>query len=335
MELKNNTKQRIAYFDVAKGILILLLLLWHFSDAMKRSGLDAANPYLLPVYIVQPLFYPFFMQAFFIISGFFMNPDVDCKTFLIKNFKTLVLPWIVFELIRMVYCTINGDFVNSIITRPEFTSLWFLNALLIGKLLAWGLYKVCENNWIALASSLLLLVAGVVLYNLKLFPNILFFEHGLVASFLVCFGCLIRQYDKAFNVLLKYSWIGYILILAGWKIFRFDLPFSTACLNVRLSTIPLYILISIAGTFSLLVICKKINSNRFLEFFGENTLVMYGIHMIPYEIIMCLLYQIMPVNNWFNGALFIVCALVLEGMACALFIKLFNTKYIRYSVGKF
>ena len=160
---------RIKYLDVAKGVLILLLLLWHFGDVLRRNGLDDANPYFLPVYIVQPLFYPFFMQAFFMLSGYCTRFDVSFKMFVVKNLKSLLLPWMIFEVIRLVYCIIRGNFANSVITRPEFTSLWFLNALFLGKMLAWGIYNISNKRWFILSTSfVLLLFSSISFFSLLL-----------------------------------------------------------------------------------------------------------------------------------------------------------------------
>lgn len=326
---------RIKYLDVAKGVLILLLLLWHFGDVLRRNGLDDANPYFLPVYIVQPLFYPFFMQAFFMLSGYCTRFDVSFKMFVVKNLKSLLLPWMIFEVIRLFYCIIRGNFANSVITRPEFTSLWFLNALFIGKMLAWEIYNISNKRWFILSASFVLLVAGVVLYNARICPNYFFFEHGMVASFLVIVGYLLKQNEKVFDVLIKFSWIVYIMILGSWKVCHFNLPFSTACLNVQLTTIPLYVLISVVGTFSLLLVCRKIGESNFLEYFGRNTLVMYGIHFIPYEIIIRFLSCCVIVDGWLNGIIFVVSAIGLEIILCVAFIWIFNTKYLQYAIGKF
>lgn len=101
-------KERVHYLDVAKGILILLLLMSHFSIALKWIGVDAANPYFIPWYYPQPLFIVFFMQCFFIISGYCSNFDVDTATFFRKLLRQLIIPWLFFETCRVVYFTVQG-----------------------------------------------------------------------------------------------------------------------------------------------------------------------------------------------------------------------------------
>lgn len=59
----NNT--RLYYLDIAKGILILLLLVSHFGIVVRESGVDVQGSYFAGIYFFHPLFTTFFMQSFF------------------------------------------------------------------------------------------------------------------------------------------------------------------------------------------------------------------------------------------------------------------------------
>lgn len=81
---------RLHYVDVAKGILILLLLVSHFGISVNRIGMDGAC--FACIYYLCPFFWPFFMEGFFFISGYCSHFDVDALTFLKKQVKGLVVP---------------------------------------------------------------------------------------------------------------------------------------------------------------------------------------------------------------------------------------------------
>ena len=61
-------RERIHYLDAAKGILILLLLLHHFQSATRDFTM--LNTYFELFTSWHSVFTVFFMQCFFIISGY-------------------------------------------------------------------------------------------------------------------------------------------------------------------------------------------------------------------------------------------------------------------------
>ncbi len=58
----NKDIKRIYYFDIAKGILILLLMFSHFGSATRRIGVE--NDYFGLILRWQPYYACFFMQCF-------------------------------------------------------------------------------------------------------------------------------------------------------------------------------------------------------------------------------------------------------------------------------
>ena len=81
-------KQRVGYFDIAKGIGIILVVIAHIEYM----------PLELRQYIVT-----FHMPAFFLISGMLMNltneKNRDVKPLLDHKFKRILLPYFLFSLI--------------------------------------------------------------------------------------------------------------------------------------------------------------------------------------------------------------------------------------------
>lgn len=94
-------KERIHWIDVAKGTLILLLIIHHFSPAFKLTGISQENYSFLMSW--QFIFTSFFMQAFFFMSGYCSNFNKEVRPFFLSLFKQLILPFIIFELITCIY----------------------------------------------------------------------------------------------------------------------------------------------------------------------------------------------------------------------------------------
>lgn len=96
--------ERIRYIDVAKGILILFLVISHFGIVVHRIGIDSVN--FACIYYLCPFFWPFFMEGFFFVSGYCSHFDVNALTFFKKQMKEIVVPWIFFIIFNKVIYSI-------------------------------------------------------------------------------------------------------------------------------------------------------------------------------------------------------------------------------------
>ena len=74
-------KDRIKYIDIAKGILIICVILGHITGiGMEYGGIN--NSYFEHTgYLLSTLYVPFYMQAFFFISGYTSNFDKPFRPF--------------------------------------------------------------------------------------------------------------------------------------------------------------------------------------------------------------------------------------------------------------
>lgn len=326
--------ERIRYFDVAKGILILLLVMSHFGIALNYAGLDAGNSLLLPWFYPQPLYIVFFMQCFFIISGFFLNLDLDARLFFKKLIKQLLIPWGFFEIVRILFFILQGEFDNLFPTN-EYSTLWFLNALIFAKIICWLINRGTNSKYIMLVVTFFFLVIGVILNQHSMGGNILYYKHGLIASFFVAVGYFLKYNLHLYEILIKYSGFLFVIIIAGRFLHYYNLPVQDATISVTLSTILVFIITSLSGSLGFLFFCKKIANNRFLEYLGRNSLIIYGLHMLPYVIVIGLANQWIGLSTQMHAIIFMIGSYFVELLAMFLVIKILNIKYIRTLVGKF
>lgn len=75
--------KRIVWVDVVKYICILMVMLSH---------LEARTD------VWQAFYTPFFLAAFFFVSGYVYKPKDNFKLFLYKKFRQLFIPWLVFSI---------------------------------------------------------------------------------------------------------------------------------------------------------------------------------------------------------------------------------------------
>ena len=95
-------KERIAWIDSAKGILMILVILGH-SLAETSIKSRYYHGYILAFRCISI----FHMPAFFILSGYLMGCHRDCKEisvsrFIKRKFIKLMLPYFIFEGVAIV-----------------------------------------------------------------------------------------------------------------------------------------------------------------------------------------------------------------------------------------
>ena len=131
-----NIKCRNVALDATKGLLIVLLILHHIVDVGVRIC-DIHNPVLDAMRMLQrPIAVCYFMQAFFLISGLCSSFTGKFIDFFARQFKTLLLPAIFFDVCYAIYfggvsnlprCLVNW------LTRGG--SFWFVVSLFTAKVL--------------------------------------------------------------------------------------------------------------------------------------------------------------------------------------------------------
>lgn len=325
------TNNRIHYLDIAKGILILLLLVSHFSIMVKWT--NVGDSHFSYIYYSYPLFWPFFMEGFFFISGYCSNFDVKCSTFLFKQVKGLVVPWVSFVLIdSLIY---NIPFMVSI-AGSHIDVFWFLIALFFSKCIVFFVRKGFKNELLSLIVCFCLFVASTILSQYNIVSNSFYLLQTLSATLFVELGVYLRKhnnlYEKLTSTLLPL--FAYIILCLIMVIFKLRIPPLDADYNVNLMQAPMILIWSSIGTFAILSICRRIEVNAILEFFGRNTLVIYCFHAIPYVIITYLIKTYLMPANSMQGIMFFLIAFAMELVIMTFVVKLFNLYPLRLLIGR-
>lgn len=130
-------EKRIKWIDIARGLLILLVILGH----SRVNG------------IILNIINSFHMAAFFILSGItYRYEEIGIKEFFKKKIKTLIFPYIIFSLImlsffylkKVVFLNYSFDFYSGIISivlpisgksTTSVYGLWFFPCLFITEIL--------------------------------------------------------------------------------------------------------------------------------------------------------------------------------------------------------
>ncbi len=273
MELKA-TSERVAWIDIAKGILILFVIWGHSVASSKVHNYRGS----------------FYMPAFFVLSGYTMREKLDLpwRTYIANKAVTLLGPYLLFSLAWIVY-----SYIKTLIEPTGFSAetavisiflpysgrtdgsvynFWFLPCLFLANFAVSLMVYLC--GWKKLFGLVLALLYGLL-------GSIL--EHGSLLSgsamaiVFVTLGYLARKYRlgtisavvgvvclilHSIGVLVN---VGYLENTLDYSAASFGNPF-------------LFILGGVAGTVAWCKIAQIWKSAAPLQFVGKNSLTYYGIH---------------------------------------------------------
>lgn len=189
-------KQRVEWIDVAKAMLITCVILTHLPAFAHQNGIRCFDW----MEALRPWFNPYFMPAFFIITGYCSSMDGGFKTLAIKNFKLLMIPNIIVSigiplssmlLSRQTDLTVYATAIcDSFLLNGGF---WFLTSLFFGKLILWIICRVTERIVYQILTCLGILVVGVACHDIGV-GNFWFWQNTLIAVFFLGLGLAARQF---------------------------------------------------------------------------------------------------------------------------------------------
>lgn len=326
--------ERIRYFDIAKGILIILLVFAHFRSAVARMPYE--SPYFEYVYGWNNIFTCFYMPAFFIVSGYCSNFNKKAGVFFSSLLKSLFLP--------IITLTLLADIASSMIYHENIFSKiassiswnfgpWFLWALLWGKIIVYLVERIKLNGGgYKLGIMFLILVVGVALWYYKIGTEVLFYKHALVASFWVYVGVFLRTNPDLYEKSLKISLVVYpfVAVATFFKQYAF-----VAGIGLSLPSIPIHLVYSFFGTMFLLAVCKKIGQCDWVEYWGKNSLIVYGLHHVPLLYFTGLLWNTIIPETPIAFIGYFIALYTIEYTICWLMMKLFQYKLFAWLIGKF
>lgn len=328
-------KERLYHLDVAKGVLIILLVIQHFWIVSHGNGIDTI-PFDSHFGAWQLIFISFFMPAFFFITGYCSNFDKPAKVFVWNQVKTLLVPLLTFQLIDNMFMSVryvDYSWLSPMVGIPN-SSFWFLSAMFLCKLFYYLLKRFIKVESYLLIASFVVSILGVFLIDY--FPEYNFFacQHALIAVVFLGVGEYLRFHPSLFGKVQKYSlilfpWLYLLLIM-----FKRDIPYLTGAVNIPLQYIPVFYALSFMGTLSLVKVCMKINRNVILEYLGAISLTVYGLHYLAYSLIKPMLWDVLSPVSVSGCGLFEVLSMVMAIGFCAIGGWFFKLKPICWLLGK-
>lgn len=204
LDKKDNTK-RIQEIDMAKGLLILLMVAFHL-------GLfNAKYPHACQIV------YAFHMSGFLLISGYLFSVNREPKKFL-KSIYGIVVPYIAFEIVYLLGLGMFGKFIGAsntfdggvltLLSKIAFLpsgTYWYLHTMAI----CLTIYYMVNRYVMKGLSGIL--ISSIILYTLSV--GIPGFKWGDIIYFII--GILFRNANFEINEKLKspISLLCFVLII--------------------------------------------------------------------------------------------------------------------------
>lgn len=332
--------ERKQYLDVAKGLLIIFVVMWHTLCVISSHDIsyDSADS-IIGFKIVPTLFLPFFMQAFFIISGYCSNFQISLKLLIKKNVLTLWFPALLVAIVAFIVKNpifhTDACFVITKIFRGSLQ--WFLLALIWSKIIVWFALHI-RSTGIRLTAIVLIYTLsirwGMYAQNTHVY---LFLQQGLAAVPYVYLGYWLRRMDafenKRFLNITSALWLAVsaFYVLSGtpspWIGYNF--------VFTHYYEIPIIVILAVSGSMFVINISKYINCQA-LAYVGRASLIVYIVH---YHLLRSLVdnisvQEILKCNklSFVIGYCFIVGAATIVS---TLIYRVVSTKYLKWTLGKF
>lgn len=278
-------KQRIEYFDLAKGICMFLVVFFHLSTTFPNvhGFLGILGKYRLCL--------------FFFLSGCFFRTRDDFRTFFVKKARRLLIPYVFFYvtlscfLPRILYDWIGfnwrplqyHEFLTAFVgnSYPNIP-IWFLLCLFCINLTMYPVARL-DQRWhcrglLLLAFAMLLHVLSQTVLRNSVYliqvvsSNCLYY----VAGFLVFTRTSLMQ-PQRFNRLLPLQAL--VAVGLAYAFAQWQLPLHLA-----------WYLSACSGIYAVLALCKCVVRLPFFSFIGRNSLIVLVTHCFLY-VVLCSLVR--------------------------------------------
>lgn len=326
------SKSRLAYIDIAKGILISIVIFHHISFQANLAGIH--NGCIQWNFTFLPLYASWFMPAFFMITGYCSIFNRSIRSFVKDNIATLIWPMLVFYIFTSLFKWHTLSFHSLIVDLSNGIN-WFLTALFGSKLLYFFINRYVHNYIYRIAVLLFLAIFAIYCNDVNFMGyNWLHYRHAIYLTLYLGVGNLIKNSNIWYDLALRYSWMVFVVLFLLCKFMDIDVPgVAGLWINFDVLLLPLHIFMALTGSFMVIKLSWVIGSSKLLEYIGRNSLIYYLTHatVLGFVILFVTDYLLNPQNKF--EALGFSC-IVFSGTIsiCSILSLLFNSKRLFWMV---
>lgn len=333
----STTKERHHYIDIARGILIIMVVYYH-------TMLPVEIPFVTSIWN-RFCFISFFMAGFFIITGLVTNFHRDSwLQFLWKKFKGVIIPTITFLFIQhwlpsLFDSTDIPPFFGFPFELFYGKMPWFISALFFSLIINYALIRYIKKKPFILLSSFVLYLLGIISHTqgwiLDRNEVIYCINHILTMNIFLTIGYMLRDVKLRWWYILIFIPLFEAVILST-NFLPYGIPFiAGGTLYVDYVSMIPFLIMALCGSLTLLILCQFLKENSVLEYVGRHTL---GIYILQGGLISPLLHLLLlrqsGISEYSQVIIFFL-IVILVTLISAIISQLLNSKHLKWSMGKF
>ncbi len=308
--METATKKRIEWIDALRALAMVLVIYGH--RVPEWSGYFVfTSPIKIPL--------------FFAITGYvFTGADKSVKDFFVKLIRTIVIPWIVLSVLPyLIAAPIKGvpyllSNLKEILIGDKY---WYMPCCIVAEIIWLAALKVFKKTWQIALISVVLFVAGIVLYHFGIL-SVFMINRALTVQVYLLIGWLFKRYETV--IVERIGKLPILLIacvvyigLGVVSLFVYPGQVMDVHLNKYYSYMICLMMIWL-GIFSLFIAAKKYIKRvpRWWTAVGQNTLVIYLFHSFVVRL-GAKAFQLvhLPVNKLTNVLLTAIACAICLGIA--------------------
>lgn len=308
-------RQRIEFIDLAKGICILFVLLYHVGYTWYTPLVQAIR---IPLY--------------FILSGLFFKDYGDFAHLLVKKVNRLIIPFLFFFVLGILaaLCTDRSASVSRILQEPFIGpfinngAIWFLLCLFWVNLFYYFIHTKVRNTAGRLAVCIGIGLTGLLMYRLEIYLP-LFLSSALSSTPFFFVGVQLRRipilYRTEHDKVILIVAVTILIALFTYCQMRYtpNIGFKD---NIYIGNYFEIIIISVLGVISFLILCKVVKWLPIISYMGRYSIIILGLHCIFID------YGYLPFHlltgHNFTMAEILVLTLLLSWLAIPVFKRYFG-----------
>lgn len=333
-EIKKNSSLRNPSIDITKGILICFLVLHHIE--WVEVGTRGVDNVLLSAFrenVFPSLFVCYFMQTFFMITGYCSNFEKDAKSFLTGQIKILLIPNAVFAVLCALYHSDISHLPETLLLYGG--GLWFLTAMFLSKICYFYLWRTHKNHVFVISILLFVSFLGTLLNHYQWFENMWWHRHAMDMAVYIAIGHLLKKKNFIESRTALLFVVAYLSILGSCNLINISLPIVTAAFSCNIGTWPLHVLLATCGSIAFIKLCSYWKQNTVLEYLGRNSLIIYMWHLEVLCTFIPIFEDAFMSNSYFISAITTYSLFVTVLSLSVLIGLLMNIRYTKWMLGKF
>lgn len=297
-------KKNISWINYVRFLCLFLVYFYHTENRVDFGFLGRG---------FDVFFKPFFVNAFFIVSGYLLYRKQEQIYQRVKNIRTyfrqygidylqnilftLIIPSIIFSLVLFFPKTLlrHQEIDWSLLIKQTIGggSLWFVAALAVAQLLIFGLLffrKFSLLLWGGYGISCFFIAA---LLHRSGYANVpWYYQSGMCAVFFIWVGALVYKFEPFLFFHLKSLWV-LLFICYVLLIYNCHSVINLGSVKFNLEGI----LFSLLSSMILISFCSWLKPNKFVEKVGRQTIGLYFLSGAVPEFVSILVKRFIEFGN--------------------------------------